>query len=210
MKKTTMCPVCASLVSLSNIGKHINSKLCLSGGKQKHNPSKICRFCQKQFFSASGRGVHEVQCEKNLQRRSIQEGRTAWNKGMRSKPDLRNPKLIGKHGGYRPNSGRSKKFRVFDSEGNTVVLQSTYEYALFEILCELNVRWVRPKALKYNNKNYFADFYLPDFNVWLDPKNNYKAKVDKEKIDLVIKQNKCKLFVVLEKDINKEYIARII
>jgi hypothetical protein len=113
-------------------------------------------------------------------------------------------------GGYRSNAGRSKKFKVFDSFGKQTTLQSTYEYATFEILCELGITWVRPKALKYDGKNYFADFYLPDFDVWLDPKNDYKAKCDAEKIALVIEQNNIKLFVLLQHQITKEYITRII
>ena len=81
-------------------------------------------------------------------------------------------------GGYRANAGRSKKFKVLDSYGKETVLQSTYELKCSEILNELGIKWVRPKALKYDNKKYFADFYLPAIDVYLDPKNNYKAKND--------------------------------
>jgi hypothetical protein len=115
-----------------------------------------------------------------------------------------------KFGGYRENAGRSKKFKVYDSLGNQTTLQSTYEYAVFEILCELGIRWVRPKALKYQGKNYFADFYLIDFDTWLDPKNNYKAKIDQSKIDQVIKENQCNLVVLLENQITKNFISRVI
>ncbi len=113
-------------------------------------------------------------------------------------------------GGYRENAGRSKKFKVYDSFGNQTTLQSTYEYSVFEILCELGVNWVRPKALKYNGKNYFADFYLPDYDVWLDPKNSYKAEQDEEKINFVRNQNAVKLYVLLHSQITKEHISRLI
>ena len=56
-------------------------------------------------------------------------------------------KETGTAGGYRENAGRSKKFSVYDSFGNKTTLQSSYEYAVFEILCELGIRWMRPKAL---------------------------------------------------------------
>lgn len=108
-------------------------------------------------------------------------------------------------GGYRENAGISKKFRVTDSFGNEVVLQSTYELKCSEIMNELQIKWIRPKSLKYDGKNYFADFYLPNYNIYLDPKNSYKAKLDIEKIDKVRKQNNVIIHVLLEEHLNKEW-----
>ena len=113
-------------------------------------------------------------------------------------------------GGYRERSGRSKKYKVYDSFGKEVCLQSSYELLCSEILNELEIRWIRPKALKYDKKNYFADFYLPDYDIWLDPKNNYKAKCDEEKIQKVKNQNNVKLFVLSETQLTKEYILSLI
>jgi hypothetical protein len=209
-KRLTMkCVSCGSDISLSNISKHTNSKRCISGGKQISNPSKVCKYCGEIFTTPMGRGVHEIQCVKNPESRILNLGRTAWNKGNKSKPDTRNPDLIGKHGGYRPNAGISKKFKVLDSFKNEVCLQSTYELRCSEILNELGIQWIRPKALKYDNKNYFADFYLTDFDLYLDPKNDYKAKLDEDKIKKVVEQNNVKVFVLLEKHLTQEYIASI-
>lgn len=210
MPRTKSCAICGSTVSLSNYGIHYGSKKCLSGGKQVANPSVECKYCKRSFRTSVGRGIHEIQCLQNPQSRNIQKGRNAWNKGNKSKPDLRNPQYIGRIGGYRANAGRSKKFKVHDSLGNLTTLQSTYEYAVFEILCELGIRWIRPGALKYHGRNYFADFYLLDFDIWLDPKNTYKAKIDQSKIDQVIKENNCTLIVLLENQINKSFISRVI
>lgn len=128
----------------------------------------------------------------------------AWTSEQRSENAKKH-----KTGGYRENAGRSKKFRVLDSYGKETVLQSTYELKCSEILNELSIRWLRPKALKYNERNYFADFYLPDFDIWLDPKNDYKAKQDQEKIKKVIEQNNVKLYVLLKENLTKEFIARL-
>jgi hypothetical protein len=122
--------------------------------------------------------------------------RTAWNKGLRSKPDTRNPEFIGRRGGYRPNAGRTKKYTVKDSFGNDVVLQSTYELSCSQILNELGVSWIRPLALKYDQRNYFADFYLVDHDIYLDPKNDYKAKLDADKISRVAQQNNVSVVVL--------------
>ena len=70
----------------------------------------------------------------------------------------------------------------------------------------MSINWVRPKALKYDGRNYFADFYLPDYDLWLDPKNNYKALLDAEKIRKVIEQNNVKLFILLEHQLTTEFI----
>ena len=209
MRRTKMCCICSSEVSLSNFGKHTGSKKCLSGGKQTANPSTQCKYCNRVFKTSIGRGLHEVQCDKNSHHRKLNEGRVAWNKGNRSKPDTRNPEFMGKIGGYRPNAGRSKKFRVKDSFDNEVVLQSTYELKCSEILNKLGFVWIRPKALKYDNRNYFADFYLPEHDIWLDPKNKYKAKLDQEKIQKVRDQNNIKLYVLLEEHLTEEYIRRL-
>ena len=136
--------------------------------------------------------------------------RKAWNKGMRSKPDTRNPEYIGKIGGYRPNAGISKKHRVLDSFGNEVVLQSSYELACSEILNDKRIRWIRPKALKYSGRNYFADFFLVDFNIYLDPKNSYKAKLDRQKIEKVIEENSVQVYILTEDMINEEYITTLV
>lgn len=114
-------------------------------------------------------------------------------------------------GGYRENAGRSKKFRVIDSFGLEVCLQSTYELLCSEILNELGINWIRPKAIKYDTKrNYFADFYLVDYDIYLDPKNDYKAKLDEEKISKVIEQNNVKLFVLLKQNITIDYIQSLL
>ena len=154
-------------------------------------------------------------------------GRGAWNKGLVG--DLRCSR-IGKpgtlhtdetkkrlsvvakergFGGYRENAGHSKKFKVVDSFNKETVLQSTYELECFGVLTELGINWLRPKALKYDGRNYFADFYLTDYDIWLDPKNDYKAKQDKEKIEKVIAQNNVRLFVLLKDQITKEYIQHL-
>lgn len=136
--------------------------------------------------------------------------RSAWNKGIRSKPDTRNPEYIGKIGGYRPNAGISKKFKVLDSFGNNVVLQSSYELLCSEILNKYCIKWVRPRALKYGNKNYFADFFLPDFGIYLDPKNKYKAKLDREKIEMVVDENKVRVYILTEEMLNEDYILTLV
>lgn len=167
-------------------------------------------------------------------------GLKAWNKGLSKTTDIRiensskklkeyyltnkptgccseeylgseaHKKASAKGGGYRENAGRSKKFKVLDSFGKETTLQSSFELRCSEILNELQIKWIRPKALKYDGRNYFADFYLIDFNLYLDPKNEYKAKLDKEKIEKVKKQNNTKVEILLEHQLTLNYISSLV
>lgn len=185
----------------------------------------ICGFCGRTCNSASGRGVHERFCSQNPNRKD-RKSRVAWNKGLTGDLRCSRSHMLGKphtsetkerlskvaknrgFGGYRANAGRSQKYKVLDSYGKEVTLQSSYELRCSVILNELNISWIRPKALKYDGRNYFADFYLPDYDIWLDPKNAYKAKQDEEKIRKVIEQNGIKLIVLLDDQLTKDSILR--
>lgn len=133
---------------------------------------------------------------------------TEWNNSEYGK------ECSSRGGGFREKSGRSKKFKVTDSFGNILHLQSSYEFLCMNVLNNMNIKWERPKALKYiingETKNYFGDFYLIDYGIILDPKNTFKFKCDKEKILLVNQQNKNIVFVLLKEQITEDYIRSII
>jgi predicted transcriptional regulator len=111
----------------------------------------------------------------------------------------------GKMGGYRANAGRSEKFHVEDSFGKKVCLQSSYEKRTADILDELKIKWIRPSHLKYDDRKYFPDFYLVDKDIYLDPKNDFLAIKDAQKIQKVCEQNQVKVLVIQERDINKDF-----
>jgi len=113
-------------------------------------------------------------------------------------------------GGYRENAGRSKKFRVPDSYGKIVTLQSTYELRCAEILNELSVKWIRPKSMKYDERLYYPDFYLVDYGIFLDPKNSYKARLDEAKISKAAIQNNAIIHILTNEKLTKEYISSLI
>ena len=189
----------------------------------------ICKFCQKECKNLNSLHNHERLCKSNVDRKYVSHtvGITAWNKGLVGDERCSKIGKVGKPhsietkqhlsqlakerglGGYQPNAGRSKKFKVTDSFGKEVCLQSTYELRCSEILNELGINWLRPTALKYDSRNYFADFYLPDYALYLDPKNAYKAILDKEKIEKVSKQNNVKVLILLEKDLTLDFIRQL-
>ena len=68
-------------------------------------------------------------------------------------------------------------------------------------LDENNITWTRPEPLGWIDSNnikhlYYPDFYLPDYNVYLDPKNSFLIKKDEEKINRTALQNKINIIVL--------------
>lgn len=112
-------------------------------------------------------------------------------------------------GGYRENAGRSKKYKVKDSFGKIVTLQSSYELLCSEILNELGILWIRPSYLVYDDRKYFPDFYLVDLDIYLDPKNDYLAKIDEEKINKVIEQNSVKVLILTKEFLTKSFFRTL-
>lgn len=186
----------------TNTRSHKNHELrCPNNPNRKYKNGMLGKRGRNQYTKAKELGLPKPEYDTSKRKVS---GAAAWTTEQRSE----NAKRHG-CGGYRENSGRSKKFKVIDSFGEEITLQSSYELRCSKILDELGIKWLRPKALKYDGKNYFADFYLPEVNIWLDPKNDYKAKQDEEKIRKVIEQNDIKLYVLLEQDLTNEYIKKL-
>ena len=86
---------------------------------------------------------------------------------------------------------------------NGVTLDSSYESKVARSLDDNNIKWIRPKSLKWDDNGqirlYIPDFYLIDYDVYLDPKNDFLIKKDARKIKLTEEYNNVRI-VVLDKD----------
>ena len=86
-------------------------------------------------------------------------------------------------------------------DGSVIMLDSSWEVALAKRLDYLNVDWVRPTIpmiwidSKNQSRHYFPDFYLPEYNLYLDPKNPAAANAQKEKIDWLLSNVKNLIFL---------------
>lgn len=93
-----------------------------------------------------------------------------------------------------------------------ISLGSTYELIVAEELDKYNIEWSRPKPIPYIDSKgishkYYPDFYLPKYNKFLDPKNDYLINninsyhgySDKEKIEWVKIQNNVDI-IILDKN----------
>ncbi len=162
-------------------------------------------------------------------------GRTPWNAGLtasssasiaKQSATLRNANAEGrvKHvrtdaqrkrlsavakenglGGYRPHPNRGIRY-------DDVWLDSKWEEKVARSLDESGVRWQRPsKGFVWNDEGqkYYPDFYLPDFDVYLDPKNEYLQKKDALKITEAQKRNNIVVLVLDEHHLEWKQIAAV-
>jgi len=87
-----------------------------------------------------------------------------------------------------------KKFNLYFNKwiNENVLLESNWELKIAEKLDFLNIKWIRPKNIKWYDENnkmrlYYPDFYLPDYDLYLDPKNPYCMKKDEVKMNIISK-----------------------
>lgn len=124
---------------------------------------------------------------------------------LKGKP---HPKHFGKH---KPESielirqkalqSTHRRLRKGVSWYNGVMMDSSWEVALAKRLDELGIRWNRPDPLKWTDsegrvRNYFPDFYLLDYNLFLDPKNKAAYENQKHKIEILKKTYTNVLFIL--------------
>ena len=107
-----------------------------------------------------------------------------------TKEKIREKALLSKHRRL-----RKKMIPYLCKDGSTVMLESTWEKELAIRLDQLLIEWVRPEPIEYigaDNKvhHYFPDFYLPDFDLFLDPKNPHAVRVQQPKLDVLLMQIK--------------------
>ena len=93
-----------------------------------------------------------------------------------------------------------KRTHVYtDKRGRVFKFDSSWEDTLADRLDNLDILWDRPEPIKYELdgkiKNYFPDFYLPEYDLYLDPKNPYAKEKQIEKLNIVSKMIK---LVILE------------
>lgn len=101
-----------------------------------------------------------------------------WFPGSRkvcNNPECRHLNLKGKIGGYRKNSTRKHR-----SIYNGFQMDSGAELAFVKLLDEYNIAWWKNEGqikFKYEHpngvNNYIPDFYLPDYDLWVEIKGKY-------------------------------------
>jgi hypothetical protein len=97
-------------------------------------------------------------------------------------------------------ASKHRRLRKGVVEYKGVMLDSSWELALAQRLDELNIEWVRPDPIPWIDTagvthNYFPDFYLPKYDVYLDPKNPAAFKAQTEKVHILMNTYKNIVFI---------------
>lgn len=168
----------------------ISTKLLHKQVKPKYTKIFICKTCNK--ISPGTKSYCSKECLSVFYTHNALNNNLG-NKGMRS----------------------SKSLYIKDSFNNLVRLESSYEIAFSTILNNMNIQWLRPEPFNWldvNNKlhRYYPDFYLPEYNIYFDPKNKYLIERDQDKINRVIKQNNINVVIVSKENITLEFISKIL
>lgn len=194
-----------------------------------------CRYCGKfNHLKTGAHKNHEYRCPSNPNRilQNGNRGKSSWSKGLTKETDPRieaqavkirgrkqnhkfSPEALEKLsrlakerglGGYRPHPNKGERYngRFFDSKWEVRVAKS---------LDENSIRWEQPKVgFVWNDRGsrYYPDFFLPEFGVYLDPKNSFLREKDKEKIENAQSRNNIRVLVLTEDQLSwKEIYATI-
>lgn len=232
-EKKINCSKCKKLITQINLNRHENS--CGSKNsslKVPINYTGYCSICGKGY-SKKGIATHIWRSHGEGKDHSPSKlGRKAWNKGLtkedprvakslvtkskRSYPKKKKPNLTNEQ---RRNlsirmsqnnpGGKSKWYSV-----NGIKVQGTWERDVAIQLTKLNILWRRCKYFEYcldsKIKRYTPDFYLPDFNVYLEIKGHWWGK-DREKMNIIQSTYPEVNFIILEKkEIDKLMLGELV
>jgi hypothetical protein len=173
-----------------------------------YNMGNSIRECCKQF------GVVWASIQKAIRRNEFtitrnksEACKNSYKKGVRKahyptleeKEKLRKRAIKNELGGKR----NSIKFNY-----NGIILDSSYEVRFAKLLDYANIKWNRPKKILWVDDvgvqhRYYPDFFIEEFNCYIDTKNDYLAEKDKRKIELVSKQNNIVVKIVTLKNIKE-------
>lgn len=165
-------------------------------------------------------------------------GHTAWNKGLTKETSDIMKRISEKQlGVYKPGHPHTEEFKQQQRQRalkqglggfhmrtgidyNGIKLDSTYEVMLAQDLDRNGIRWERCKRFPYhmNGKlhHYTPDFYLPDYDVYLDPKNDFLIEhvnprlgfKDSDKIAHAEKENGIRVLVLNQHQLSWEFIKQ--
>jgi hypothetical protein len=155
---------------------------------------------KSRYFSARSReDQHKLAVARRIKNRTL--GHSQATKDKLSKIAIK-----------RGFGGRNYR-KTFKYKG--VLLESSYELALAKELDKHKIDWVRPKRFYWTDMTgkqrfYTPDFYLPEYDIYLDPKNDYLIKKDSEKVSLCSAQNDVRIFILNKTQLTWKYIAGLV
>lgn len=189
-----------------------HSRWCDKNPKRKEyaNALEKARNAKKefgnQFTKAKKEGIVLKHSEETKEK--IRKGNTGKKLSEETKEKLSKIALKQTHRRLKKNVIKYTK-----PNGEVILLDSSWEEVLARRLDELEITWERPEPIKWVDKegtehNYFPDFYLNDYDVYLDPKNKHAFNVQKEKINILNKTYDNIIWIKTKEDCQNFKISR--
>lgn len=189
---------CARGFSTKNNRKEISEKI--SKSLTKPTVMKPCPACGHFFTGRNRKKFCSINCSTKF-----------YMNTPSAKLRLREQARINNFGGH------TSKVKLYyeTTNGDVIYLQSSYEVQVAEELDKNNVNWHRPPHLIWVDSEgishrYYPDFYLIDYDVYIDTKNDYLIKKDQVKINSVKKQNNIDLEIIDKNNLTWKKIKNII
>lgn len=180
-----ICKHCKEKFKDLKVGEKIgHSKFCESNPRQKINlesmkKARVNRIeTSNQYMKAKKNGLTLSQSDETKAKISNSNLGRKLSDSARDK--ISKKALLSTH----------RRLRKNPITYNGVLLDSTWEVELAIRLDFLNIYWIRPDPIKWKDDfgkihNYFPDFYLPDLDLYLDPKNPQAYRVQLRKIEIL-------------------------
>lgn len=182
--------------------------------KKKYDWQKI------QEFYDNGNSWREVMKEFGVSNHAVEKAVIRGDLKLRNKSDAQKiscvkhgPRRMGELARLKLSKIQSVKNRGGKAKWYTVsgqLVQGTWERDLAIKFDALGIKWkklrvnkdVWPYVIQGKLRHYTPDFYLPEFDVYLDPKGYWWGN-DKQKIEEVKKQHSDKKLLIIEKNLFK-------
>jgi len=187
-KKIINCVRCGKKIKV-DFRASVKTTKCKDCKKQGKERQLICIFCGKSFL-----------CTKHNDRKTCS--------------DECYHKLMSKNATANPNCGGDTNYKKFIYKG--IYMDSSWELKLAQLFDTKKVNWVRkPRKmvlywtdLEGQKRRYHPDFFLPDYNFYIDTKNKYLLQKDDFKLKQVIKENNVELLYGVFDDVVKSLQER--
>jgi hypothetical protein len=188
-----------------------HSRWCVKNPKHAEYLSKNngSQFQTIESITKRTAGIKQAHIDgKYIERNKLAKGKPGTPHTEKTKQYLKEKALASSH---RRLVRSIRKYTKKD--GSVVSLDSSWEEALAIRLDEIGINWIRPDPIKWIDNtgvvhNYFPDFYLTDFDIYLDPKNPYAIKAQQNKLKCLTEQIK-NLKIIKGLDECKKYDPRI-
>lgn len=195
------CKYCKKEIDgLSTANKANHTRWCLENPKRSTYGRSCKQMHTKEAVSKRNVGIKKAWADGKYN--EVNHSHPGWRHSEETKQHLREKALAS------PHRRLVRSIRKYTQKDGTIVsLDSSWEEALAIRLDAINVTWTRPTPVKWIDDknvthNYFPDFYLVDFDIYLDPKNSYAIKAQKTKIKCLTEQIKNLIIITSLEDCN--------